>query len=525
MAAPSRLVRVLPSLGDVAFLMPLVLVFGGLGGAHALLADGDTGWHVRAGEWMLAHGAIPRQDLFSFTRPEGAWCAWEWGAEVVMAWLARHGGMAAVVLAALVALSFTFTLLYRLLRERTGNALIAIGLTAVAVAGSSIHWLARPHLATLLLIVLYLRILESGRRLWLLAVLMVAWTNLHAGFVFGLLLVAIWAIGDRTGGDRRPYWMALAGCLAATLVNPFLWHLHAHILRYLAGDAWQFNHISEFLSPSFHHSRALYFELMLALGLASVPWHLARRRWHYALLLVGAGHMALVSARHIPIFLIVAAPAVAVAVSEWLRAAQAASVPQRLREMLAAVQRMAAEVGSVDRQASVPVSSLLAGLVVAAALYAPAPGPQFRAEFDPRAFPARAVEMLRRGPASARIFTSDQWGDYLIYRLYPRIRVFVDGRSDFYGSEVEQTCQDVLNVRYDWQQQLGRYRVDTVLLPAEAPLAGALKESGRWRVVYDDASALVFRAAAAEGEPVSGHQVAAVEPPESRQFTLRSELK
>ena len=35
---------------------------------------------------------------------------------------------------------------------------------------------------------------------------------------------------------------------------------------------------------------------------------------------------------------------------------------------------------------------------------------------------------------SARIFTHDQWGDYLIYRLYPQTKVFMDGRSDFYGT-------------------------------------------------------------------------------------------
>jgi hypothetical protein len=121
----------------------------------------------------------------------------------------------------------------------------------------------------------------------------------------------------------------------------------------------------------------------------------------------------------------------------------------------------------------------------------------------------------------ARIFTSDQWGDYLIYRLYPEIDVFVDGRSDFYGAAHEQLCQDVWNVRYDWEDKLARFGVDTLLVPVETPLAGALKQSGRWRVDYDDGVAIVFRATG--GEPVSG--LAVNRRPEYPQSQFRSESK
>ena len=56
--------------------------------------------------------------------------------------------------------------------------------------------------------------------------------------------------------------------------------------------------------------------------------------------------------------------------------------------------------------------------------------------------------------------------------------------------------------RYGWEKTLGRFGVDTILLPPDAPLAGALKESSRWRLVYDDGIALVFRLRrAAAGKP------------------------
>jgi hypothetical protein len=508
--APSRLAQWLPSLGDVAFLLPVLFLFGRLDGARTLLTDGDTGWHIRAGDWMLQHGRVPRHDFFSFTLPGRPWFAWEWLSELGMAWLHRWGGMAAVVLAATLVLSVTFWLLYKVVLARCGNPLVAIGLTVVAVAGSSLHWLARPHLASLLLIVVFLGILESRRRglLWLLPLLTGLWVNLHAGFVFGVLLVLVY-------GE----WIVAAATVAASLANPYGWHLHAHIARYLAADSWQFAHINEFCSPNFQAPLARYFEGMLALGLAAAFWHLLRRRWGYALLLAGAGHMALVSARHIPIFLLAAVPAVAVAVVEWLDAARRAALPTWAHRILNAFRHLAANAAAMEKLVRVPAASLLACLWLSAALLAPAAAGKFRSGFDPRTFPVRAAETLRG--RNARIFTSDQWGDYLIYRLYPDIRVFVDGRSDFYGSDLEQASLDVWNVRYDWQHQLGRWGIDTVLAPADTPLAGALKESGRWRVVYDDGTAIVFCAAA---EKVSGGNLAQGRPPEEPQF-LRSELK
>jgi len=54
----------------------------------------------------------------------------------------------------------------------------------------------------------------------------------------------------------------------------------------------------------------------------------------------------------------------------------------------------------------------------------------------------------------------------------------------------------VLNVKWDWQQTLDQYGIDAVLLGPQAPLATTLKGSSRWRVVYDDGIAIVFRPAA-----------------------------
>ena len=168
-ARPARvplMARFLPSLTDIAFLMPLSFLFLKLSGARTLLGDGDTGWHLRTGEWILAHHQIPHTDLFSFSRPGAPWFAWEWLWDAMFALLFRSGGLAAVVLASTVVICLASAATFRLVRRKCDNGLVAIAVTLLATGGCAIHWLARPHLFTILFFVLTLHITqraEEGR--------------------------------------------------------------------------------------------------------------------------------------------------------------------------------------------------------------------------------------------------------------------------------------------------------------------------------------------------------------------------
>jgi hypothetical protein len=91
-------IKLLSSMVDFAFLMPILFLFGRMDGTKSLLDDCDAGWHIRTGEWILANHRAPVRDLFSFSKPGQTWYAWEWLADVVWAWLTAHGGLAALVL-------------------------------------------------------------------------------------------------------------------------------------------------------------------------------------------------------------------------------------------------------------------------------------------------------------------------------------------------------------------------------------------------------------------------------------------
>jgi len=91
-----------------------------------------------------------------------------------------------------------------------------------------------------------------------------------------------------------------------------------------------------------------------------------------------------------------------------------------------------------------------------------------------------------------RILTSDQWADYLIYRLYPRQRVFFDGRSDFYGPSLGTEYRELLGASEGWRDVIRRHAFDRALLPRSWPLSTMLDGEPGWRRVYEDEIAVLF---------------------------------
>ena len=507
--------RALPSLADLAFLLPVVLLFAKLKGAKTLFADGDTGWHIRTGEWIIAHRAVPKADLFSFTMPHQPWFAWEWAWDVIFAAVHRLAGLAGVGFLNVGLLALFSLLLYTLARRVSQNDAVSFFVTAVAIWISSIHWLARPHLVSLLFTVGFLHLIQTAqegtvRALYFAPLLMICWTNLHGGFVAGLLILLCQAVGltlsellvssGQSAALRaalektRPYWLTLLLSLAATFVNPYGWHLHEHVIRYLT-DKDLLDKISEFQSISFHSDSAPLFEIMLMLSAFAAFWKLQSAQLAPPLLIALWAHFALVSARHIPIFVIVATPFVASLLQDVLLRLR--HVPG-LSDGATTISEICDELRAMERPARFHLVPLL-GMVAVAALFAVGKGP-FAPQFDADTFPLQALPIIQastlgHAPASAapRIFTYDQWGDYLIYRLYPSQRVFFDGRSDFYGKEFVRVNQRIMDAEYDWKKLLWSYRIQMVILKPEAPLSAVLKITPGSKILFDDGKVIVFQ--------------------------------
>jgi hypothetical protein len=470
-----------PTMADLFFAALLAAAFARTGGWQDMLADGDTGWHVRTGELILASGRVPAVDPFSFSRAGAPWIAWEWLSDVAFALAARRGLIGAAVLAG-VAVCGAATVLFGWLLRRGTGLWIALAVALASVSASSVHYLARPHVFSILLYTVSLWILDEdrrrpGRRVWLLVGISALWANLHGAF---LVLPATLVLAAAVDTARREWRGALrysgiaAVCIAATFINPYGWRLHAHILAYVRAP-WILDHVQEFQSPNIRSEGMLVFAVLLLAAAALASRAMARGEWFAPVLALVWGMAALRSARHIPLFAAAAAPVIASECARWWqsRGGDLWDLGRDLGRWRASVWIPAA-------------AAVVLGVVPRAA----------HADFPAAHFPVAAVErhahLLAPGGAMPRIVTSDQWADYLIYRLYPGQRVYFDGRSDFYGEQLGKDYRALMAGTGAWREVLERNRFTIALLPRDWPLSTMLDREPGWGRMDEDAVAVLF---------------------------------
>jgi len=489
-----------PSLSDCLFVFIIFWLFvAGQTGWERLLGDGDTGWHIRIGESILRTGSVPWVDPFSFSKPGAPWYAWEWLSDIGLAVIHGHAGLRGVSLAGGLLIALFGLLLVRYTIWRGANVLAALVFGLVGFGAASIHYLARPHLLTMVFLVIALWVIERDRRrpsvlLWLLVPFTALWTNLHGGFPALLVCIGILAVGSavetwlgRFPGPRdwrsaKRYTLLGAGCAAASLVNPYGIELHRHILSYVRSD-WIKDVVMEFQSPSFRTENVFQFEALLFLGLMAAMLLVARRRVVEAGWIIAWAHFSLSSIRHIPIFVIVAVPVIATEATRlWNRWSEGAG-PKSARSILRRI--------SEDLEPGFRRTSLWPLLVVLFLMFG-AGWMRWPKDFPSDSFPTAIATRNADRIMQARIFTDDQWADYLIYRFYPVQRVFFDGRSDFYGPEIGDQYIALMNGKRGWKQILAKNRFDVVLSRTEWPLASLLKQSPEWRIADSDEKAILF---------------------------------
>lgn len=495
---------VIPSISDLFFLALVIWLFlSGAAGWQGLLVDGDVGWHIRTGEYILDNHAVPRHDLFSWSKPGAPWYAWEWLTDVIDGWLHRLAGLKGVVLLAGVVIAAFATSLLRRIMWRGSHFFIALVISLLSVGSASIHFLARPHVFTLLLLSLTVWMIEGDRekatrRIWWLVPITIVWTNLHGGFlaliaVLGLTAagtaVEIWLTKTSAPPDRpldkwNPalrYAALTAACLAGSLVNPYGWQLHQHVFAYLRSD-WILNTIQEFKSPTFRNENMMQFEALLLVGLIVAGALIRRKRIAEALWVLFFAHNALQSVRHVPVFVTIAAPLIAAEISGWWNLWSASMAR---RSLAGIVNQMAADFARGFGRMSVwPAAAIIALIVIGKPIAWPT-------DFPDEIFPVKIVRGHPLAFVNARVITTDQWADYLIY-VNPTQKVFMDGRSDFYGPEIGDQTLHLMEGKPDWSEILEKHKFTVALLPVEAALTQLLKARPEWHVVEQDSKRVLL---------------------------------
>lgn len=462
------------------------------------LTDPDYFWHLKAGEYMLAHRALPPGDIFSYTRAGQPWVLHEWLFEVLLfGAFASWGAFGVRLLTALLAVG-TLGVIYSLTRRLGRSALVA---SALAICGGVVlagGWTPRPHLVTYLLFAIYLSILLADkyygarRALFALPLLMLVWVNVHGGYVIGIALTVLFACAEWLNycfaAQRAPAqkqrlvwlsWMAVATTLAS-LANPEFAGHWLYPFQVLGMEANQ--HILEWQSPNFHEfSHKLYLLLCAAFVLSTIY---ATQRADITELLVPGFFLfnGFVASRHVPLAVLAVMPFVALALA---RGGGSACAAAWRRSWLARTYAGTVGGGKQLGQAEGVLNGIVL-LAIAMLLWAFQPAFRANAAKQGTHLPAAAADYVIANRIQGNMFNVYGDGGYLIYRLGPQRKVFIDGRVDVYGDQFFEDYLQIYMGRADWKQKFDRHAIDYAILGKDAPLRQLLLADGSFREVFGD---------------------------------------
>jgi hypothetical protein len=485
----------LPTLASVLFAVVLASAY--TMGPRMLNMDGDLGRHLTVGEYILDTHTIPLHDIFSHTLPGEALTPHEWLSQVLFTLFFRLFGLSGPVLLSAVCVSLAIWITFRAAFIKSESLLAALFCVVIGMAASSLHWLTRPHIFTFLFLALWLKGLEQmryGRKgyipawIWM-TLLMLIWANMHGAFIAGFAVWLIYGVSycwdrwverdeaDYSSGFGRIFLITGGMSFFATLINPDGPGLWKTSIGYL-GNQYLVGHTAEYLSPNFHLSTFWPFLLMLMMGLALFGLADKRRRTVDLVLFIAWGAMALISARNIPLFVLVSVPLLSVTLKEVV---DLFGEQAKFFDNLRSFDRRLSRVESAARGLVWPI------LIVVIAFFLTGIG--FGREsnrFDSRVFPVAAVDWLADHPQQGEVFNYFPWGGYLLYRNWPETRVFIDGQTDFYGESLTRSYEQVISLQPGWEDVLAKYGVGWVLIPADEPLSSELARRSEWKEVYHD---------------------------------------
>jgi tetratricopeptide (TPR) repeat protein len=471
--------------------------------------DHDVFLHLRTGQWILENRTIPRTDPFSYSAQGMPWDDHEWLFQVFAYLVSLAGGLPAVGIVRAAIQTLSLFLLYRLCLLRNSPSLAAGALTLYAAFGTWVFNEPRPYIVTPLGLVLFglaLERLRAGdkRWVWVPPAFMLLWVNMHAGFTAGCILLVLAFAGqvadnlrDRLFGgagvsanarrrsgrsqialfDSRAHAILLCGVLTflAVLCNPYGWRILLFPFKLVKHDIFM-RVILEWNPSALGPDSVPFYLLALALGVRAMT--LGRRARAADLLsVVVFTLMALSSRRHVSLFFFVLTPVAA----EWF-----APPISRLCGSGRGLARLCLGWGAL--------------LALAAWSMIPAmrssPIVRMGLGYNTLIFPRRAADLVLEYGLEPRLFNGYNFGGYLIYRLYPRYSVFIDGRADVYGPDIAQAYADIYTARPGWEKALDALGVNFVL--ADMPMADqpclidSLVDSKSWVLVYWDDKCVFF---------------------------------
>jgi hypothetical protein len=484
------------------------------------LSDPDLFWHLKSGQWTLENRELPgREDPFSYTTPkpipepqvEGIRS--QWLGQVVLYLVYALGGYPGLIVFRSLMILLPFLIVYSLALKRGLSPLWALSLVSLPIllmAFSMQYTFERPQAFTILFSFALVPVLErlrspGGRLPWvlLLAFMMALWSNLHGGFIFGVVMIAAFTIGVlleaifKKNKEELLILIPISLGVTASLLNPNTYSLlyrflYSQLVRFISGPPeagaipGKVDVVGELLEYKplwfFYEKFYLIWPLFIIAFIA------------FAVSIILAGHVSRRKVRLPELFM---AAAIVVFSIYYSRGAMLSLVVLPLFAV-----RSAGDLGKPWRFVTgVAGVVLCAMLVVVTVQRSPW---QLRPTMPPaswvdRVYPEGAVRFIKENGIEGPMFNEFRWGGFLIWRLYPEHKVFIDGR--IMSNTVLETHMSIMMATPGALKELDAFGVNFVLVQTISRESGVIiplvlkfleEEPQGWRLVHMEGNSALF---------------------------------
>ena len=449
--------------------------------------DLDIWWHLRVGEWIVAHRSFPHTGILSRTAANRPWAAYSWGYELLLSraydWFGLVG---AGVFGTLLTMAVAYAV-YWMARRLSGSFWIGCVLGAVTCSAFLFNLMPRPVFFSMILYAVTLTLLLEAQRsgriqiLYWLPLVFLLWANLHIQFIYGLFVVGLFVAANlaqqaaarlgwkldflqSTSLPAQALGVIFGVCVLATCCGPYTYHLYFVVAGY-ATAKFPYTFIRELQAITFR-AGSHFVELLLTGAAFFALGREKKLSLFKVLLLVAAAVLGYRTMRDTWFICIAAAACIADAL--------AAEVPER-------------------GESAAERAGLAFALALALLLFAG------NADFNMKGldqavssvFPVKAINFLRQNPQPGPLYNTFDWGGFLTWYM-PDYPVAIDGRTDLYGDEIDtrffKTQQG--DASYVDDPYLNECRL--ILLSTKVPLASVLMQDSRFHLIYQDSLTVVF---------------------------------
>ena len=475
----------------------------------------DTWWHLKTGEIITQTKSIPQIDTYSHTAYGKPWVDHEWLAQISLHKIYQFFNINGLILWNAIIPALTICLLFSLLMLKGFDPLLNTFLCIVAFVGTAGIWSCRPHIITIFLIVVLFYLLAKYKYtnknlyLYLIPPIMIFWINWHSGFIIGFVILLTYLLGNWIEGKINPscpqnlkksqekkLLLTIIVSLLAIFINPYTYKAVVHPFLYMSGNLPNKAYISEWSSPNFRSAQEfVIYTLFLTMILA-----LSRKRISMPdlLFILGFLFLSFDARRHVAIFVLATTPILATHLNEIL-----CKLSSRIKNMtkinpLSKINNyfISRGKGFYENELKLNKHTLLILFFITISFFVLSKKHShlFKIGIEESNYPIKAAKFIKEKNIKGNMFNLYHWGGYLIFKLHPDHKVFIDGRNEIHGHDTLKKYYRLLFAKNNWEKVVKEYNIDYFLVDKDAAIRQVLLGTNDWKEIYSDkTSSIIIR--------------------------------